>query len=112
MLTTHADDPLWASEPEYDHLIDFYKQHSLLSRKEEISFRFTSKEFVADLENVNKEEEELLDEWEIREPFRSQGRRLILLSNRDVIEGTRTHCHVVSFFIECRETRLPFHDTS
>ena len=60
MLTTHVDDPLWASEPEYDHLIDLFKQHLLLSRKEKISFRFTSKEFVADLENVNEGEEELL----------------------------------------------------
>ena len=42
-------------------------------------------------------EEEWLDEWEIREPFRSQGGRLILLCNRDVIEGTQTHCHLVSF---------------
>ena len=38
-----------------------------------------------------------MDEWEIREPFRSQGGRLILLCNRDVIEGAHTFCHLVSF---------------
>ena len=46
MLATHVDDFLWANEPEYDYLMDLIKQHLLLGKKEEISFRFTGKEFV------------------------------------------------------------------
>ena len=42
-------------------------------------------------------EDEYLDEWQEREPFRSQGAKLIFISDTSILHGDKTRVHCVSF---------------
>ena len=42
-------------------------------------------------------EDEWLDEWQEREPFRSQGAKLIFIADSSILTGDETHVHLVSF---------------
>ena len=50
---------------------------------------------VSDASHGN--ESEYIDEWDVREPFRSQGAKLILLANDEIIEGHEARVHLISF---------------
>ena len=50
---------------------------------------------VSDASHGN--EEIYLDEWEIREPFRSQGAKLIFLASPELISDDSAHVHLISF---------------
>ena len=42
-------------------------------------------------------EDEWLDDWQEREPFRSQGAKLIFISSRSIIDTDQAQVHLVSF---------------